>query len=361
MAYIVPIKAAIAFFPFLALIFTLPFMIHQYRKYGSLSFLRALIIYSFILYLLTVYFLVILPLPKISEVTYMPNMVRLIPFGFLGDIVRESSFVWNDPSTYITALMEPCVYTVLFNVLMTVPFGMYLRYYFRYDFKKTCFSSFFLSLFFELTQLSGLYFIYPYPYRVFDVDDLIVNTLGGVLGYLLMGMIERFLPSRERIDEKSKERGKSVSGLRRIFIFFLDLFFSCLFLMILSFFIPKEFLLFVSYSLYYLIFPLFFQGTMGSLFLKVKLEFKNKMVLRSVGYFLFLLFYYFFLPILVSYFSFFLLSSLHLEILFEIFLFFLLFLGLFLFYLVNIIVLLKTKRMFYDTLFQVEYKSVVEE
>ena len=31
--------------------------------------------------------------------------------------------------------------------------------------------SFLLSLFFEVTQLTGLYFLYPGSYRLFDVDD----------------------------------------------------------------------------------------------------------------------------------------------------------------------------------------------
>ena len=58
---------------------------------------------------------------------------------------------------------------------MTMPFGVYLRYYFCYHWRKTLQLSFLLSLFFELTQLSGLYFVYPGSYRLFDVDDLIVN------------------------------------------------------------------------------------------------------------------------------------------------------------------------------------------
>ena len=50
---------------------------------------------------------------------------------------------------------------------------------------KTMIASFCLSLFFELTQLSGLYFIYPRPYRLFDVNDLVTNTLGGIIGFVV--------------------------------------------------------------------------------------------------------------------------------------------------------------------------------
>ena len=63
MGYLNSIKAAMLFFPVLALLITLPYMIINYRKYGSVNKLRTLILYSFILYLLTIYLLVILPLP----------------------------------------------------------------------------------------------------------------------------------------------------------------------------------------------------------------------------------------------------------------------------------------------------------
>lgn len=63
MSYLVPIKTALIIFPFLALLITLPYIIYEYHHYGSVNKLRTLIIYSFILYLMTIYFLVILPLP----------------------------------------------------------------------------------------------------------------------------------------------------------------------------------------------------------------------------------------------------------------------------------------------------------
>ena len=113
--------------------------------------------------------------------------------------------------------------TTLFNLFMTLPFGMYLRYYFRCGWRKTLLLSFLLSLFFELTQLSGLYFIYPGAYRTFDVDDLIVNTAGSLLGYRLAHFVMRFLPSREEMDQRSFSRGRRVSALRRVMALLYDL------------------------------------------------------------------------------------------------------------------------------------------
>ena len=80
------------------------------------------------------------------------------------------------------------------------PLGFYLRYYFRRKALGTAVACFCVSLFFELTQLSGLYGIYPRPYRLFDVDDLLCNTLGGMLGYFITGIFLKILPDREKID-----------------------------------------------------------------------------------------------------------------------------------------------------------------
>lgn len=61
------IRQALIMFPFLAFLITLPYMIYNYRKYGSVLGIRILVVYSFALYLLCIYFLVILPLPSMEH------------------------------------------------------------------------------------------------------------------------------------------------------------------------------------------------------------------------------------------------------------------------------------------------------
>lgn len=218
------IKTAILLFPIVALLFTIPYIIYQYHKYGAVSSYRSIIVYSFLLYLMVAYFLVILPLPDIETVSMMKTpSYNLIPFHFISEIFSLSTFSVSDFATYFPTLKNPVVYEAIFNVFLTVPFGVYLHYYFEFDFKKTLFYSFCLTLFFELTQLSGLYFIYPRGYRVFDVDDLILNTLGGVIGYLLAFIPLKFLPTRKEIDQSSLVKGQKVSILRRTFSFGIDM------------------------------------------------------------------------------------------------------------------------------------------
>ena len=72
--YPVVILQAFILFPIVAFLFTLPYVVFNYHKYGSVLSLRIIIVYSFILYLMCIYFLVILPLPSIAESLETQNL-----------------------------------------------------------------------------------------------------------------------------------------------------------------------------------------------------------------------------------------------------------------------------------------------
>ena len=199
--YLLPIEAAVVTFLLLSIILTLPFILYQHRKHGAVSKLRTPILLSFLLYMLCVYYLTILPLPDPKTFEQTANIwdyINLNPLGFIRDFVETTQFKITDITTYLPAMQEKAFYQPLLNILMTVPFGMYLGYYFKDSLKKTVLLTFLLSLFFELTQLSGLYGIYSHPYRLFDVDDLILNTLGGLIGFLIYKRCLRRLPPIEK-------------------------------------------------------------------------------------------------------------------------------------------------------------------
>lgn len=222
--YIIPIQTAFLVFPFIAFLFTFPYMLYQYRKFGAIPALRTIIVYSFILYLMSAYFLVILPLPPIDEVAhYTTPTMQLVPFQFIVEWINETHIVWNDIHTYIEIINNPVIYQVLYNILMTLPFGIYLRYYFKRNLLETIAFTFLLSLFFELTQLTGLYGIYPRAYRLFDIDDLIINTLGGLFGYAITPLFSWILPTKEKLDQISYEKGRHVTFTRRMIAFGIDI------------------------------------------------------------------------------------------------------------------------------------------
>ncbi len=273
--YFTSIQAAFLFFPLIALLITLPYILLQYHKYGSIPFMRTTLIYSFVLYLMVLYFLVILPLPSIEEVAHLTTpTVQMIPFHFVVDFIHETNFSVLDLATYGPTFQHPAFYTVIFNLFLFVPLGIYLRYYFKCTWKKTFCICLGTSLFLELTQLTGLYGIYPRPYRLFDVDDLLINTLGGMIGYFITPLLYLILPSRERLDEWSYERGKAVSHFRRTVAFLIDLFVIIFVTSFAFIFTPDLYLsILISFVfLYVILVPWMTQGrTLGKYIVQLKI------------------------------------------------------------------------------------------
>lgn len=208
------ISVGFTVFPFFAFIFTLQIIAVQLVKYKSFNAVRIAMNYGMILYLLCVFSLVFLPLPDMAKAALLTEYkAQLVPFRFVADIVRESPLVITNVHTYIPAICNRAVLQVVLNVLMTVPFGMYLTYYYEYGAKKVATYTFLLSLFIEITQLTGIFFIYSGSYRLCDVDDLMANTLGGVLGYLIIRKCH-FLPEIESFNRQLVKREIAVSGVK---------------------------------------------------------------------------------------------------------------------------------------------------
>lgn len=213
--YITVIYTAAIIFPFIAYLITLPILIINYRRYGSLPKWHVFLLYTFVFYMICAYFLTILPLPTRSFVAHLTTPTHnFVPFTFVTNFIKYNPFSLLHPGTWIAALKAPTVIQPAFNILLTLPFGFYLHYYFRRNWWQTILLSFGLSLFFELTQLSGLYGLYPRPYRLFDVDDLMLNTFGGFLGYWVAAGFAKLVPNRQPMASMAPT-SRSVSPVRR--------------------------------------------------------------------------------------------------------------------------------------------------
>lgn len=293
-SYIFPIKAAVLTFPLLALVITAPFLIYYYRKYGQLGKLRSVIFYSFVFYLLCAYYLVILPLPSISEVAQLTgSRYELELFRSWQQFIDQTVLQLSDPRTYLPAMKQSVFLEPVFNIFLLFPFGVYCRYYFRLSFTKTILVSLCLSLFFELTQLSGLYFIYPRSYRLFDVNDLLNNTVGGMIGFICAPLFTFFLPTRSELDSESLAKGQQVTLLRRFVAMAIDWvvlgFFSTLLSMFAGF-LPASLRILVSYPIvsftieimfYFMICMYFWNGqTIGKKIVRIKVVEKDRQHLR---------------------------------------------------------------------------------
>ncbi|MGW9124521.1 VanZ family protein [Paenibacillus chitinolyticus] len=233
-AYTQPIFVAAIFFVVLTFALFIPWLIYTYRKYNFLPFSTTLISFSFIFYFLAALFLVLLPLPEIRNTCSLQKPgtqhYSLMPFQFIVDTFGNSGIVLSQPATYRLLFNQPSFYQAFFNFLLLLPFGVYLRYFFQDKkyWKKALGITFLLTLFYEVTQVTGIYGIYNCPYRIFDVDDLLLNTTGGVLGFFIAPAVLALFPSKKKINEKAERllALDEVRGMSVLLAVIIDLFIS---------------------------------------------------------------------------------------------------------------------------------------
>ena len=190
--------------PFIALIFALPYTVYGYVRTKIVDVWKCTYLYIFCLYFLCAYFVTWLPLPTaetLAKLKPMSEFIQLVPFQSFLDIERK------------TLLRDLAI--ILFNVAMTMPLGYFLREFFHVSLKKTILLGFLTSLLYEVTQLTGLFFIYPRAYRIFDIDDLMINTLGAYLGYVVAPLIARLLPKVSDSANQRLVQGSEVAFVQR--------------------------------------------------------------------------------------------------------------------------------------------------
>ncbi|WP_172136148.1 VanZ family protein [Adlercreutzia sp. ZJ473] len=223
-SYISDIKFGMLTFPLIAFLLSLPYALWQYRRFGSISVWKTFVVFSFAFYCLCACYLVVLPLPPdrgyVNPSTQSP---QLDPFYLIQSIRASTDFSLLDRTTWAATLKTPCVYEAIFNVMLTMPLGAFLLYLFRCRWYHVLLIGFATTLLFETSQLTGLFGIYEHPYRLFDVDDLVLNTAGAMLGFWLAIPFCWALPGMDEVDDQSRERGLArVSAARRLAGFTVD-------------------------------------------------------------------------------------------------------------------------------------------
>jgi glycopeptide antibiotics resistance protein len=191
----------------LALALLVPWAARHYRRRGTVGPGAALLAFATVVYALALVTYTLLPLP--SNVAGMcrgvPMGPQLRPLAFLDDIGREGGI-----SRPASLLRNPAVTQVLFNVLLFVPLGMFVRYFFARGrllagVAWAALAGLGVSLLIEFTQLTGDWFLYPCAYRLFDVDDLAANTAGALIGGFVAPVLA-LVPWQHRDDVASSPR-----------------------------------------------------------------------------------------------------------------------------------------------------------
>lgn len=220
--FLLPVKTALLLFPLLVLVVMLPVAVHGYRSRGRAGGWTTLVFYCFLFYLLAGALQTVVPLPRdpaayCAARTYASEP-QLRPFYFLRVLEERAAGDWS-----LGAMMaNGALWSTALNVVLLLPLGFFLRYLVRTRFVPAVAIAAGTSLLLELTQLTGLWFIYPCSYRLFSVDDLMLNTVGAVLGWLLAGPLSRLLPPLE--PERDRRRyATRVTPARRLFALLSDL------------------------------------------------------------------------------------------------------------------------------------------
>ncbi len=174
---------AVLLFAMVVPLAVLPWVRHQYRRFGRLRGWSAFVAAGGVFYGCGLVAFTLFPLPDVTVDFCTRRRVfdywQLRPFESLDDIVRVGG---------------PAVWQVLLNVVLFVPLGFLLRYRFRRGFLTSTAIGLAVSLCIELTQGTAVFGLYPCPYRLADVDDLMTNTAGAVVGWLVAVPLSRLLP-----------------------------------------------------------------------------------------------------------------------------------------------------------------------
>ena len=190
---------AVTFFPIVAV---------QYRRYGRFTVLRLLGAAAVSVSSTTLLAYTLVPLPDSTSKVCAPTL-ELVPFHSVGDILTDTA-----GDGLVATLTSAAMLQVVFNVLLFVPLGIIVRGFFGRGLATTVLAGFAASVLIESTQYTALWGVYSCAYRVADVDDVITNTLGALVGALLGPWLLRWMP-RERALAAARSTPRPVTVWRR--------------------------------------------------------------------------------------------------------------------------------------------------
>lgn len=199
---------AIGVWPFASMVLTLPILAVLYRRDGRLRFVSVVSTYLAVLYLIGLVCFTLYPLPSGDAgpgITY-GIAPQLNPLAFVGDIAKDG----------VRAVAQ-----VVANVVFFVPLGFIAGRLLRWGLGRSAVLGLLTSLLIEVAQLTGLFGLYSYAYRTFDVNDVMWNTAGALIGWTGAALVNRMVP--EGALSSDRELTRNPGFVRRCVALWLDM------------------------------------------------------------------------------------------------------------------------------------------
>ncbi len=199
---------ALSLWPFVSLLLTLPIIAYLYHSRGKVDLPGVIGTYVAVLYVLGLVCFTLYPLPEGTSgpgITYGLKP-QLNPLQFVFDVRKDG---------------VRAVFQIVANVAFFVPLGFMGRVMLGWSARRSLVVGLVASLCIELSQLTGLWGVYRYSYRLFDVDDLVWNASGSVVGWFIAA---KFLPGLSFVPgEGALEVERHPGVVRRLVVFLADM------------------------------------------------------------------------------------------------------------------------------------------
>ena len=176
---------SLVYWPFMCILLTVPLIVARLVVQRRATWGYVIFSYALVLYLLGLGLFTLYPMPDNSASFCAKQSLspQLIPFHWIVDAMRLGK--------HITAALQ-----VIANICFFMPLGAFVALYFRKHIRFAIVAGLGLSFLIEIAQLTGFFHFYPCSYRLFDVDDLAMNTLGAALGYTMTFRLKKYLKSQ---------------------------------------------------------------------------------------------------------------------------------------------------------------------
>ncbi|MGC4378809.1 VanZ family protein [Fictibacillus sp. Mic-4] len=171
------------------IVFAIPLLIILFINFKQ----KKAIIEQLFLIVLYIYIVAVLAI-TIFPIPFQKELLLFLKGGAKG--FQPSNNYIPFESIYNLTKKAPTVFfkQVFGNILLFAPLGFYLPLVCRKcsKFKHVFFTGLFFSLSIEILQ-AAISFVIGFRYKVFDIDDIILNTIGTILGFILLLSIRPLL------------------------------------------------------------------------------------------------------------------------------------------------------------------------